>query len=116
MSPKFRTAHYHIILILYLIQRINEIPLLTIVIFCYNNLWQRVYALFTSWWMSLFNINCKRLQMCKSCLKKQTIKSHFCCSQYILKYCLKDCTKLSKSGKRWLVPFRSLQKLKQKDY
>lgn len=42
----------------------------TIVVACDDNLWQTIYGFFRSWWMSLFNIKCKRLQLCQSSLKR----------------------------------------------
>lgn len=44
----------------------------TIVDTCDNNLWQTIYGFLRSWWMSLFNIKCKRLQLCQSSLKGRT--------------------------------------------
>lgn len=41
----------------------------TIVVTCDKNLWQTIYGFFRSWWMSLFNIKSKRLQLCQSRLK-----------------------------------------------
>lgn len=41
----------------------------TIVVTCDDNLWQTIYGFFCSWWMSLFNIKCKRLQLRQSSLK-----------------------------------------------
>lgn len=42
----------------------------TIAVTCDDNLWQTIYGFFRSWWMSLFNIKCKRLQLCQSSLKR----------------------------------------------
>lgn len=42
----------------------------TIVVICDDSLWQTIYGFFSSWWIGLFTIKSKGLQMCQSSLKR----------------------------------------------